>query len=90
MREFPMVAHTPMRLPMNDFDLDVSNQHTNQFSKEFLDKVINTAVETFINNNNWLCQKSRPIESMSQTRQESEMHSSTKQTENSDSKKSQK
>lgn len=90
MREFPMVAHTPMRLPMNDFDLDVSNQHTNQFSKGFLDKVIETAVKTFINNNNWLCQKSSPIELMSQTHQESETLSSTKQTENSDSKKSQK
>ena len=40
LREFPMVAHTPMRLPMNDFNFDISNQHTNQFSKEFLDKVI--------------------------------------------------
>lgn len=41
MREFPMVAHTPMRLPMNDFNFDISNQYTNKFSKEFLDKVIN-------------------------------------------------
>lgn len=40
MREFPMVAHTPLRLNMNDFNFDVSNQHTNQFTKEFLDKVI--------------------------------------------------
>ena len=40
MREFPMVAHTPMRLPMNSFDMDISNQYTNKFSKEFLDKVI--------------------------------------------------
>ena len=40
MREFPMVAHTPMRLPMNSFDFDISNQFTNKFSKEFLDKVI--------------------------------------------------
>ena len=39
-REFPMVAHTPLRLNMNDFNFDVSNQHTNQFSKEFLDKII--------------------------------------------------
>ena len=40
LREFPMVAHTPMRLPMNSFDMDISNQYTNKFSKEFLDKVI--------------------------------------------------
>ena len=40
MREFPMVAHTPLRLNMTDFNFDVSNQHTNQFTKKFLDKVI--------------------------------------------------
>lgn len=40
MREHEMVAHTPMRLPMNSFDLDISNQYTNKFSKEFLDKFI--------------------------------------------------
>lgn len=40
MREFPMVAHTPMRLMMNDFNFDISNQHTNNFSKKFLDKVV--------------------------------------------------
>lgn len=40
MREFPMVAHTPLRLNMNDFNFDISNQHTNQFSRKFLDKVI--------------------------------------------------
>lgn len=40
LREYPMVAHTPMRLPMNSFDFDISNQHTNEFTKEFLDKVI--------------------------------------------------
>ena len=40
LREFPMVAHTPMRLPMNSFDFDISNQHTNQFTQEFLDKVV--------------------------------------------------
>jgi len=39
-REFPLVNHTPLRLNMNDFNFDVSNQHTNQFSKEFLDKII--------------------------------------------------
>lgn len=42
LREFPMVAHTPMRLPMNEFNFDISNQHTNQFTREFLDKVIKT------------------------------------------------
>ena len=40
MREYPMVAHTPMRLPMNDFNFDISNQYTNKFTREFLDKVI--------------------------------------------------
>ena len=40
MREHPMVAHTPLRLNMNDFNFDISNQHTNEFSKKFLDKVI--------------------------------------------------
>ena len=45
LREHPMVAHTPMRLPMNDFDMDISNQYTNQFSKEFLDKYISEAIK---------------------------------------------
>lgn len=40
MREHPMVAHTPLRLNMNDFNFDISNQHTNNFSKKFLDKVL--------------------------------------------------
>lgn len=40
MREFPMVAHTPLRLSMNDFNYDISNQHTNEYTKEFLDKVL--------------------------------------------------
>ena len=39
-REYPMVAHTPLRLNMNDFNFDVSNQHTNQFTQGFLDKII--------------------------------------------------
>lgn len=39
-REFPLVAHTPLRLNMNDFNFDVSNQHTNQFTQAFLDKII--------------------------------------------------
>lgn len=49
MREFPMVAHTPMRLPMNSFDFDISNQHTNKFSKEFLDKVLWEVSKNFTN-----------------------------------------
>ena len=40
MREHPMVAHTPLRLSMNDFNFDISNQHTNNFSKKFLDSVL--------------------------------------------------
>lgn len=40
LREHPLVAHTPLRLNMNDFNFDVSNQHTNQLSKSFLDKVL--------------------------------------------------
>lgn len=39
MREHPCI-HTPLRLSMNSFDYDISNQHSNQFSKKFLDKVI--------------------------------------------------
>lgn len=40
MREFPMVAHTPLRLMMNDFNFDISNQGTNKFTKKFLDKIV--------------------------------------------------
>lgn len=40
MREYPMVAHTPLRLMMNDFNYDISNQHTNKFTKWFLDTVL--------------------------------------------------
>ena len=40
LREYPMVAHTPMRLPMNDFNFDISNQHTNQFTKAFLQEAV--------------------------------------------------
>ena len=40
MREYPMVAFTPLRLNMNDFNFDISNQHTNQFTQKFLDNVI--------------------------------------------------
>jgi len=39
MREFPCV-HTPLRLSMNDFNYDVSNQHSNQFTQKFLDNVL--------------------------------------------------
>lgn len=47
MREHPMVAHTPLRLNMNDFNFDISNQHTNEFSKEFLNNVINTFIKMY-------------------------------------------
>lgn len=40
MREHPLVAHTPLRLNMNSFDYDISNQHTNIYSKAFLDEVL--------------------------------------------------
>lgn len=40
MREYPFRAFTPMRLPMNSFDLDISNQGTNNFTKWFIDKVM--------------------------------------------------
>lgn len=40
MREYPMVAFTPLRLSLNDFNFDISNQHTNQFTQKFLDNVI--------------------------------------------------
>lgn len=39
MREFPCV-HTPLRLSMNDFNFDISNQHSNQFTQAFLDNVL--------------------------------------------------
>lgn len=48
LREFPMIAHTPMRLPMNSFDFDISNQNTNKFTKEFLDKIIDTVKALYI------------------------------------------
>ena len=41
-REFEMKAYTPMRIPMNDFDFDNSNQWTNDFSIEFIDKILST------------------------------------------------
>lgn len=45
LRENPYVAFTPMRLPMNSFDFDISNQKTNIFSKWFLDEVVNEFVK---------------------------------------------
>lgn len=47
MREHPMVAHTPLRLNMNDFNFDISNQHTNEFSKKFLDEVIKNFISLY-------------------------------------------
>ena len=41
MREYPFVAHTPMRLPMNSFDYDISNQYTNNFTNKFIAAVLN-------------------------------------------------
>lgn len=46
LREFPMVMHTPLRLFLNSFDDDISNQYTNKFTQEFLDKVINEFIWT--------------------------------------------
>lgn len=45
MREFPMVAHTPLRLSMNDFNYDISNQNTNKFTNAFLWKVAQEAIK---------------------------------------------
>lgn len=39
-REFDLKEYTPMRIPMNDFDFDNSNQGTNKFSLEFIDKIL--------------------------------------------------
>lgn len=49
LREHDMVAHTPLRLNMNDFNFDVSNQHTNQFSKEFLDRFVEESLKVIFN-----------------------------------------
>jgi len=40
LREHPLVEHVPMRMPTNDFNMMNKNQHTNQFSKDFLDNVV--------------------------------------------------
>ena len=47
MREHPMVAHTPLRLNMNDFNFDISNQHTNEFSKKFLDELVKNFISIY-------------------------------------------
>lgn len=47
LREHPFVAFTPMRLPMNSFDYDISNQGTNNFSKEFLDKALSRVKDLY-------------------------------------------
>lgn len=47
MREHPMVAHTPLRLNLNDFNFDISNQHTNEFSKKFLDEVVKNFISIY-------------------------------------------
>ena len=48
LREFSMVAHTPLRLSMNDFNFDVQNQYTNKFSEWFLLKVIDEVKQNFV------------------------------------------
>ena len=45
LREYPMVNHTPLRLMMNDFNFDISNQHTNNFSNKFIAMVLNKVSE---------------------------------------------
>lgn len=40
LREYPMVAHTPLRLNMNDFNYDISNQYTNRFTAKFINKAL--------------------------------------------------
>ena len=45
LREYPLVEHTPMRLPMNDFNFDISNQNTNKFTKKFLEDAVKQFTE---------------------------------------------
>lgn len=40
-----MVEHTPMRLGTLGFNFDIVNQHSNEFSKERLDKFVNTSLD---------------------------------------------
>lgn len=54
MREYPMVNHTPLRLMMNDFNYDISNQNTNKFSGNFLNWVVNMALSLKVRWENWL------------------------------------
>lgn len=44
MWEKGMKEYTPMRLPMNSFDFDISNQYSNEFSRERLDKFVDTCL----------------------------------------------
>ena len=43
-----MKEYTPMRLPMNSFDFDISNQYSNEFSKEWLDSFVKNCLN-FLN-----------------------------------------
>ena len=43
MWEKGMKEYTPMRLPMNSFDFDICNQHSNEFTSEFLNKFVETS-----------------------------------------------
>ena len=47
-----MVNHTPLRLNMNDFNFDISNQNTNKFTKKFLDNVLGQVHLLYNNKNN--------------------------------------
>ena len=40
-----MVEHTPMRLGTLGFNFDIVNQHSNEFSKERLDKFVDTSLD---------------------------------------------
>jgi len=40
-----MVEHTPMRLWINDFNFDIINQHSNEFSKEWLDHFVDESLK---------------------------------------------
>ena len=44
--------YVPFRLWI-DFDTDIQNQHCNEFSKEFLDKIIETVEHTFFHHLTW-------------------------------------
>lgn len=40
-----MVEHTPMRLWINDFNFDCINQHSNEFTREFLNKFVQESLK---------------------------------------------